>query len=84
MAIMYLIPFIVWFIAIEVLYHTIFTVYYFNLGKGCLSEVVASFAIAFILTCLPISIGMLLLLSLFLLDWWQAISRKILVLWLFA
>ena len=52
MAIMYLIPFIVWFIAIEVLYHTIFTVYYFNLGKGCLSEVVASFAIAFILTCL--------------------------------
>lgn len=52
MAIMYIIPFIVWFIAIEVLYHTVFTVYYFNLGKGCLSEVVASFAIAFILTCL--------------------------------
>ena len=50
MAIMYIIPFILWFIAIEVLYHTVFTVYYFNLGKGCLSEVVASFAIAFILT----------------------------------
>lgn len=52
MAIMYIIPFILWFIAIEVLYHTVFTVYYFNLGKGCLSEVVASFVIAFILTCL--------------------------------
>lgn len=50
MAIMYIIPFILWFIAIEVLYHTVFTVYYFNPGKGCLSEVVASFAIAFILT----------------------------------
>ena len=52
MAIMYIIPFILWFIAIEVLYHTVFTVYYFNPGKGCLSEVVASFAIAFILTSL--------------------------------
>ena len=52
MGTLYLIVWVLWIVAIEYLYHKVFTVYYFSLGEGLKKEIVTSCFLGIIMTCL--------------------------------
>lgn len=50
MGFLYLIVLILWIVAIEYLYHKVFTVYYFSLGEGLKKEIVTSCFLGLLMT----------------------------------
>ena len=48
--------FIIWMIILFIVYHSIFTVYYFSLGNGLLREVVVIAALASVMTYITLSL----------------------------
>ncbi|MBQ7148983.1 MAG: hypothetical protein IJR96_09560 [Pseudobutyrivibrio sp.] len=50
MGFLYLIVWLVWVVALEYLYHKVFTVYYFSLGQGLQKELVGAFFLGIIMT----------------------------------
>ena len=50
----YLILWIFWFVALLVLYHKVFTVYYFSLSHGLMKELVTSAFLGLIMTAITL------------------------------